>query len=140
MIPTTDESEQMFRLGVKTDIAPIRTWRMQIEEERVQGQITDPMEAVKQMAYKCLNTERGAYVIYPSFGVQTKDLFYRPKLFSYTKLKDRIREALMRDDRVKNVDNFIYHKEKSKRHDLVMSFTVRTIYGAFDIRQVFNLD
>lgn len=139
MIPTSDQSELMFRLGVQEAIAPVRTWRMDIEKMRVQGEITDDLEAVRQMVYKTLNTEKGAYVIYPSFGVQTKDLFYRPKLFAYTKLRHRIREALLLDDRVKDVTDFVYHKEKSKRNDLVMSFTVRTLYGDMRERRVFDL-
>lgn len=139
MIPTSDRSDILFRQGIETETEFIRTWKMHIDEMRVQGEITDPIEAVKQMVYKQVNTEQGEYVIYPTFGIRKKDLFFRPKLFAYTKLTHRIKEALMLDDRVKNVDEFVYHRRESVKNDLVMSFTVRTIYGAFSIRQVFKL-
>lgn len=139
MIPTSDTSDRLFKLGVKTETAPVKTWRLHIDAMRVQGLIDDPLEAVKQMCYKLVNTEKGQFVIYPSFGLQLRDLFFRPKLFAYTKLTYRIREALLLDDRVLDVDEFVYHRRESVKNDLVMSFTVRTIYGAFSIRQVFKL-
>lgn len=139
MIPASDTSDQMFRRGIKRKTSPIKTWKLHIDKMRLEGHITDEIEAVKQMVYKCINTEKGHFVIYPTFGVQKKDLFYRPKLWAYTKLKYRLREALMLDDRVTDVDEFVYHRRESVKNDLVMSFTVRTIYGALSIRQVFKL-
>ncbi len=139
MIPSNNASDRYFRDGIRKKVAPITTWKMHIDEMRVQGEITDELEAVKQMCYKCVNTEKGEYVIYPTFGLQKKDLFFRPKLWAYTKLKYRIREALMLDDRVTDVDDFVYHRRESVKFDLVMSYTVRTIYGAFSMRRVFRL-
>lgn len=139
MIPRSDTSDLMFRRGIKKKTAPIHTWRLHVNDMRLEGQITDDIEAVKQMVYKCINTEKGQYIIYPTFGLQKKDLFFRPKVWAYTKLKYRIKEALTLDDRVEDVDDFVFHRRESVRNDLVMSFTVRTIYGAFSIRQVFKL-
>lgn len=139
MIPARTIDDQMMIKGIKRKTAPVKTWKLHIDKMRCNGHITDEIEAVKQMCYKCVNTEKGEYIIYPTFGVQKKDLFFRPKLWAYVKLKYRIREALMLDDRVKDVDQFVYHRRESVRNDLVMSFTVRTIYGWLSIRQVFKL-
>ena len=139
MIPVQDRSDIKFREGIRKEIQPIPTYKMHIDEERVQGLITEELEAVRQMCYKCINTEKGEYVIYPTFGVKKKDLFFKPKNFAYVKLKYRIREALMLDDRVTDVVDFVYHKDKSVRNDLVMSFTVLTIYGTWTQREVIRL-
>lgn len=139
MIPSSNASDRYFKEGIKQKTAPITTWKLHIDDMRLSGEIKDPIEAVKQMCYKCVNTEKGEYIIYPTFGLQKKDLFFRPKLWAYTKLKYRIREALMLDDRVNDVDEFVYHRRESVKNDLVMSFTVRSIYGAFSMRRVFKL-
>lgn len=139
LVPISDQADRAFREGYKLRIGPIKTHKMHIDDKRVQGHIVDELEALKQMCYKCVNTEKGEYIIYPHFGVKKKDLFFRPKLFAYEKLKFRIREALMRDDRVKDVIDFKYHRRESVRGDLVMSFTVVSIYGEFRLRRVIRL-
>lgn len=139
MIPVSDTSDSLFREGITKRTAFIKTHKMHIEEERVQGYIENEIEALKQMCYKCVNTEKGDYIIYPTFGVKKEDLFFKPKLFAYVKLKFRIREALMLDDRVKDVIDFKYHREKSIKNDLVMSFTVVSIYGNYKQKAVIKL-
>lgn len=139
MIPVSDTSDRMFREGIEKQIAPIQTHKMHIDDQRVQGHVVDEIEALKQMCYKCVNTEKGHYIIYPTFGLQKKDLFFKPKLFAYVKLKHRIREALMHDDRVRDVIDFVYHKEESIKNDLVMSYTVVSVYDRFKQKVVIDI-
>lgn len=139
MIPVSDRSDLLFREGITKRTGFIKTHKMHIEEKRVQGFIDDDLEALKQMCYKCVNTEKGEYIIYPTFGVKKQDLFFKSKLYAYVKLKYRIREALMLDDRVRDVIDFKFHKDMSVKNDLVMSFTVVSIYENFKQRAVIRL-
>jgi len=125
---------------------PSYTHKMWIEEERVIGK-TDGLDAIKQMVYKCINTEKGEYFIYPSFGLKKADLFGKPKEYAFAVLTRRIDEALMQDDRIARVDNFIYLKELSTYNNLAMTFTVHIKKGVldnavdienFDVKEVFS--
>lgn len=100
------------------------THKMLIDEERVIGH-TDGMDAIKQFIYKCINTEKGIYPIYPNFGVKKRDLFGRQKTYAFVVLTRRITDALMLDDRIKDVYDFRYHEDWSKDLNLGMSFKVK---------------
>ena len=54
----------IFIEGVNGVRQPSNTYKMKIEEERVDGKIVDEVEAVKQAVYKILNTERYKHIIY----------------------------------------------------------------------------
>ncbi len=105
---------------------PSFTHKMLIDEERVIG-YTDGVEAIKQFIYKCINTEKGIYPIYPSFGVKKRDLFGKPKNYAFAVLTRRITDALMLDDRIDDVYDFRYHEELSKDLNLGMSFRVNLV-------------
>lgn len=105
---------------------PSFTHKMLIDEERVIG-YTDGFEAIKQFIYKCINTEKGIYPIYPSFGVKKRDLFGKPKNYAFVVLTRRITDALMLDDRIDDVYDFRYHEELSKDLNLGMSFRVNLV-------------
>ena len=99
---------------------------MLIDEERVKG-YTDGEEAVKQFIYKCINTEKGIYPIYPNFGVKKRDLFGKPKNYAFVVLTRRITDALMLDDRIEDVYEFKYHEDWSQDLNLGMSFKVSLV-------------
>lgn len=103
---------------------PSKTFR--IEQNRISGYV-DGIEAVMQSIYCILNTERYDWLIYSwNYGVELKDLFGKPSGLVQSKLKKRIREALMQDDRISGVDNFIFVR---KGRILSATFTVHTAYG-----------
>lgn len=115
------------------------TWKLRPNEMSIRGKIKTENEAVRQMVYKWINTERGKFTIYPTWGLQKSDLFGKPKVFAYNKLVHRIKEGLERDDRIKRVDSFFYDKEKSKMRDLSMGFTIHTLTGSLEIREVIKI-
>lgn len=91
---------------------------------------TDDIEAVQQAVYKILNTERYTYPIYSwNYGIELKDLFGQPTFWVYPELERRITEALTWDDRIDSVTDFKFESVKNEVH---ASFTVNTIYGAYD--------
>ncbi len=125
--------------GLNTQRQPSRTYRMQIEDERVSGTITDDIEAVKQAVYKALNTERYKHTIYsPNYGVELADLFGKPIPYVLPELPRRIEEALLADDRITKVDNFSLKYDK--RGNVTCLFVVHSIFGAFDTEKEVRLN
>lgn len=118
--------------GVNGVRQPSNTYRMKIEEERVDGKIVNEVEAVKQAVYKILNTERYKHIIYSTdYGVELADLFGKPIPFVLPEIPRRITEALLVDDRIKKVDNF--ELNYNKKGDVTCLFVVHSIFGAFDV-------
>lgn len=107
---------------------PNKTYRMRIEEDRVRGTITGDIEAVRQSVYKILNTERYKHIIYSwNYGVELQDLFGKPIPYVLPEIPRRIREALIQDDRITEVDSF--YLSYTKGGDVLAKFVVHTIYG-----------
>lgn len=108
------------------EITEIPSKTFQIHEESVSGYV-DGLDAVKQAVYCILNTERYDWIIYNwNYGVELKDLFGKPIGLAKSKIKKRIKEALMQDDRVLGVDAFSF---ASRQRMLSVSFMVHTKYG-----------
>lgn len=84
-------------------------------------------EAIKQAVYKILNTQRYEYVIYSyNYGIEINDLIGMPYDYIYSEIENRIVEALMVDERILSVDNFIFTKNKK---DLYVSFDINNKIG-----------
>lgn len=135
MTPNFDN--EYLEQEIEIVLQPSFTHKMLIEEERVKG-YTDGEEAVKQFIYKCINTEKGIYPIYPNFGVKKRDLFGKPKNYAFVVLTRRISDALMLDDRIEDVYEFKYHEDWSQDLNLGMSFKVSLVgrEKAVDIEEV----
>lgn len=140
MIPTIDkEINELLEDRLELErVKPSKTYKMDIERERIRG-YCDEIEALKQAIYKELNTEKGEYVIYGNYGLKKKDLFGEEKRWAYMILTDRIRDALIDDDRINDVHNFLYNDEMSKKDNLCLSFVVDSIYGEFEVSEVIRL-
>ena len=96
------------------------------ENDRIVG-YTDDLEAVKQAIYLILNIERYDYLLYSwDYGVELKDLFGKPMSYVMAELPDRIKDALTMDNRITDVIDFEFERNKNKLHT---TFTVITIYG-----------
>ncbi len=100
---------------------------MHFEEKRVSG-FCDGKEAMKQVIYKILNTERYRYVVYTwNYGIELTDLFGMPVSYVCPVLERRITEALLQDDRITDVKDFEF--DVSKPHTVLAAFTVVTDVG-----------
>ena len=137
--PMRNEGDRAFVNLEKAGAGPSKTLKMHIYKKKVKGKLEDPRKCVEQMVYKFVNTEKGSYLIYPSFGLKKRDVFFTPKTYAFNILKHRIKEGLELDDRVKSVTDIVYDRENSKKHDLAISFTVNTIYGPIDFKEVLEL-
>ncbi|WP_027636939.1 DUF2634 domain-containing protein [Clostridium butyricum] len=115
-----------------------KTYKIDIEKNRVKSSFIDKKEAVKQSSFLILNTERYECLLYSwNYGIETKDLIGKPIDYVYPELCERIKEALLQDSRITSVDSFSYEvKQKGK---LTVYFTEHTIYGNIDLYKEVNL-
>ena len=126
MIPTNGEE---LERGITFAAQPSNTFRLNREKSFLAGK-TEGLEAVRQAVYLMLNVERYDYFIYSwNYGVELSDLFGLPTSYVCAVLPERIREALLQDDRIDAVDCFSFEK---KRGVIAAKFTVHTRYGDFE--------
>lgn len=92
----------------------------------VSGKI-DELEALKQAIYLILNVEADQFIIYPyTYGIQVLDLIGKPSYYVVAVVQERIKEALVDDDRITDVTDFEFNIQKNK---ITVTFIVHSIYG-----------
>lgn len=100
-------------------------------EDRVKGKV-DGIKALEQAIYKILNTERYEYPIYTfTYGVELKKLVGKEQPYVRSELKRIVREALLQDDRILQVDGFRFVFEGDICE---CDFNVTSIYGPLKIK------
>lgn len=115
---------------------PSKTFKLNIEKSKIDG-ICDDVKALKQTIFLILNTERYQHLIYSwNYGVELNDLIGEPISFVIPELERRIKEALIQDDRVENVDNFEFQNIKGK---VQCRFSVHTKYGNIKAEKVVSV-
>lgn len=98
-------------------------------ESLISGTIDD-VSALKQSIYLILNIEADKFIIYPyTYGIQTMDLIGKPSYYVVALLPERIKSALMNDNRVVDVSDFEFEINKNK---IRVQFVVSTIYGSMN--------
>lgn len=138
LLPDTATDESGAILVAMTPTQPNKTYKMMIDTDRIQGTITDDLEAVKQAIYKIINTERYKFLIYSwNYGIELEDLFGKPIPYVLPEIPRRIKEALTQDDRIKDVLGF--DLTYNRKGDVLAKFTVVTIYGNLEIEKVVNV-
>lgn len=128
MIP---ESGNLLDINIVT--IPTKTYKMELEEnsDRISG-FTDEQEAMKQAIYKIIRTERYRYIIYDwNYGIELEDLFGMPVNYCVPEIERRIREALLQDTRISEVNNFEF--DTSKKGIVLVKFTAYTEFGEINI-------
>ena len=129
LLPDTSTTGSGVTVKIVTqETYPNKTYKMQIDDDRVQGTITKNLQAVRQAVYKILNTERYKHVIYSwNYGVELQNLFGKPMPYVLPEIPRRITEALTQDDRITDVTN--YDLSYTKDGSVLAKFTVVSIYG-----------
>jgi hypothetical protein len=134
MIPTTND---LLTTDLTVERQPSRNYRMDIDRNVIIGHC-DGLEAMKQVIYKILNTERYQYVIYSwNYGIELLDLYGKSVTYVCSELPRRITEALMQDDRILSVDEFKF--DTTQKGIVLVSFTVHTIFGDVDAEKVVTI-
>lgn len=123
----TPEGGAILRRIAGAQKQPCKNYRMRFAENRVSG-FCDGKEAMKQVVYKILNTERYQYVIYSwNYGIELQDLFGMPVSYVCPVLERRITEALLQDDRIAEVKGFSF--DVSSPYKVLAAFVVVTDVG-----------
>ena len=105
--------------------------KMNLNDSFIAGKC-DGKEGLKQAVYKILSTERYENVIYSrNYGVELKDLFGQPVKTVIALIESRIKEALLQDDRITDVDSFVF--DTSQKHKVSVTFTVHSELGDFEV-------
>lgn len=129
MIPTTST------VDLTIEDLPSLNYRMDFAEN-INGKV-DNLEAMKQVIYKILMTERYKHLIYSwNYGIEIGNLIGKPVDYVKSEAERLIKEALLQDERIKAVDTFSF--DTSKRHELLITFTVHTIYGDASAERTVN--
>lgn len=132
MLPQQLENDGLT-LDFEEIIEPSNTFKLNTDKNRCVG-FVDGLEAIKQAIFLMLNIERYDYLIYSwNTGIETKDLFGKPTAYVASEVKRRIRDCLLQDDRITEVDNFEVTTNKNKVH---VTFTAHTIYGDVNAERV----
>ena len=115
---------------------PSKTYFLDLDNGRIVGTV-DGIEAVKQAIRKAIITSRYKNLIYDSdYGSEVSDMIYdedsTPELIE-TALPELIKDTLSQDMRILDVYDFEFKFEDDKAY---ISFSIDTIYGKTDIREV----
>ena len=133
MIPTTNT---ILSANLKVKTQPSKNYKLHIEYDVING-FCDGLEAMKQVVYKILNTERYQHIIYSwNYGVELRDLYGEPFTYVCPEIQRRITEALVQDDRINGVDSFEF--DLTEKKTVKVTFTVHTIYGEFESEKAVN--
>ena len=129
MIPKTSGLER--EIGLRRMAG--KTYRLDSETGRISGMV-DGLEAMRQAIYKILATERYDWLIYSwNYGAELKDLIGMPTELVCAYVKARITEALLQDDRVRAVQDFVCER---RRNVVAVSFTAVTTEGMVEAEKV----
>ncbi|NLY79821.1 MAG: DUF2634 domain-containing protein, partial [Lysinibacillus sp.] len=105
MIPSRIENDGLT-LDFEEVVQPSKNYKLLVDKNRCIG-FTDEIEAMKQAIFLMLSIERYEHIIYSwNYGVQLKDLFGMPTSYVASEAPRRIRECLLNDDRIIEVDSF----------------------------------
>lgn len=121
-------------LVLKEQTYESRTYHL--SETKIEG-FVDGLEALKQAIYKILSTEQYEYPIYSfSYGIAWKELIGEEQAYVRAEMKRMIEEALLRDDRIREVDSFRFEFSGDSCR---CTFNVSSIYGEFEIEKEANI-
>jgi hypothetical protein len=133
MLPSIETTDYLTTALLAEQKEKTETFAIHMKENIVSGTIDD-LAALQQSIYLTLSIEADQYIIYPhTYGLKTIDLIGEQPYYIRAILTDRIKDALLRDDRITDVTNFEFENNKNKMH---VTFTVSTIYGAMNVTKV----
>ena len=139
-----DESAELEDTDVDTDgdddetLDDEPTLTFKIENGRIRGKV-DEKQAMVQAVNKILETERLVYPIYSDqYGNDLNDLIGKDMGYAKVEAERMIKEALLADDRVVDVD--IDEVTEISRDTLEIKGTCVTVYGNIDIDSEVSVD
>ena len=133
MIPESNEFLTQNENSENFQILPARTYKMDSVNKRIIGVVDGP-DAVMQFIIKVLNTDKYAFEIYDwYYGNELLKLVGQSYDYAVARVPNIFREALLVDDRIKDVRDFTF--EKFGVDAMRVSCIVDTVYGALKYEQ-----
>ena len=121
------------------NVYPDKTYAMDLGKKRICGYYTG-IEAMRQAVYKILATGRYEEIIYSSgYGTELPDLMGRLTPYAWSEIEHTIMRALLYDDRITAVKDFVFKENRAKRV-LLVTFTVVCDTGSFEYNEEVELD
>ena len=133
MVPGTEFDTDILEDLEEAEEMPSYTYAINKENARISGYV-DEQTAMEQAIYKILSTERYENAIYSSdYGIELQDLYGQDIEWVIPELELRIKDALMADERIMDVNNFEF--DIPKKRVVHVSFTVETTKGTIEIEK-----
>lgn len=133
MIPLNNNDNLMA--DFEEVVEPSKNYNLIVEKNRCVG-IIDEIEAMKQAIFLMLSIERYQHIIYSwNYGVELRDLFGMPTSYVASEVKRRIRDCLLQDERINEVDSFFITTHKHRVH---VKYTAHTIFGDIELEKEVN--
>ena len=119
------------------EIQPSVTYKLDLENKRIMGTV-DNSDSVFQAIQKILNTDKYAYDIYDwNYGHELLKLVGKEFSYIEVKLPQIIEEALLQDDRIKEITDF--EITQLSIDTLSVSFRVITIFSTINYNMEVNV-
>ena len=130
------QNNNLLNRGIDVMKYDSKTYYIDFKKDVMRG-TTDGIEALKQAIFLILSIERYDYVIYSwNYGIELKDLFGKPTTYACAVLPSRIKQALMQDDRIQDVSDFVTDVEGNT---VKVEFKVNSIFGTFSQEVRYNV-
>lgn len=119
------------------EIQPSLTYKLDLENKRIMGKV-DNSDSVFQAIQKILSTDKYAYDIYDwNYGHELLKLVGKEFSYIEVKLPQIIEEALLQDDRIKEITDF--EITQLSIDTLSVSFRVITIFSTINYNMEVNV-
>lgn len=116
-----------------------RTYSIDFSNGKVNGMV-DGLEAVEQAITKILLTERYKNLIYSAnYGCEIMDTMMGEEntdAFLEAEIPELIKDALLGDERILDVDNFEFYELPDAMDMLMVTFEVLTVFGKLSMEKV----
>lgn len=132
MIPFSAPSP-MPDIATPAAVSPSCTYRLDATRKHIVGKV-EGVQAITQMIYKTLSTERYAWLIYNwNHGTELEQYVGMPSAYIKADLERAITEALLADDRILELKDFQFRNEAVDA--LAIEFVAVTTEGYIKITQ-----
>lgn len=126
-LPLSDGISSDYDTADNHEILPTKTYKIDWQNKRIIGTI-DGREACMQFIHKVFSTDKYAFEIYDWFyGNEIYKLMGQPYDYVATRIPKVCKDALMVDDRIVDVRNFVC--QRTSIDSATVSFIVDTVYG-----------
>ena len=114
------------------------TYKINQNTKRINSMV-DGLEAIQQMIFKAMDTQRFYHLIYSwSYGVELDEYVGKEFDFIRTDVKDKITSCLIVDDRVLTIQNFKCAQSSDKLDEMMLYFECVTTEGVLPITKEFS--